>query len=184
MSQTERYIGVYDKEELFDQAVQSLKDSKIDIEELYMPVPVHHAVKNVAGSSRLPTLAYFFGITAMIGILGFLYYAAVISWPLNFGGKPSNAFPSFIIVTLVLTILTVTVLSLLAFSISAKLYPGKKTEIFHERAMDDKFIIVLKSDQVSDGENILKKNGAVEVITSPGPTSQVKGRNAENYVGV
>ena|ERR1035437_3751305 len=184
MSQTERYIGVFDNEALFDQAVQSLKDSKIDIEELYMPVPVHHAVKNVAGSSRLPTLAYFFGISAMIAILGFLYYAAVISWPLNFGGKPSNAFPSFIIVTLVLTILTVTVLSLLAFSISAKLYPGKKTEIFHERAMDDKFIIVLKSNQVTDGENILKQQGAEEVIISPQPSSEVKGKSVEDYEGV
>ena len=90
----------------------------------------------MAGSSKLPTLAYFFGLIAMITILAFLYYAAVISWPLNFGGKPSNAFPSFIVVTLVLTILTVTVLSLLAFSVSSKLYPGKKATIIHERAMD------------------------------------------------
>jgi hypothetical protein len=158
----ERYIGVFDNEELFDKAVQTLKDSNIDIEELYMPVPVHHAVKNVAGSSRLPMFAYIIGIVSMISILGFLYYAAVISWPLNFGGKPSNAFPSFIVVTLVLTILSVTIFSLLAFSVSAKLYPGKKTEIFHERAMDDKFIIVLS--KVADAENVLKMRGANEVI--------------------
>ena len=160
----ESYRGVFDNEKLFDQAVQSLKDSKIEIEEIYTPVPVHHAAKNVAGSSKLPTLAYFFGLSAMVVTLSFLYYAAVISWPLNFGGKPSNAFPSFIVVTLVLTILIVTVLSLFAFSVSAKLYPGKKAEIFHERAMDNKFIIVLKSDKVADAENILKQKGANEVI--------------------
>jgi hypothetical protein len=68
------------------------------------------------------------------------------------------------VVTLVLTILSVTLLSLFAFSISAKLYPGKKTIILHERAMDDKFIIVLKAEKVPDAENKLKENGADEVI--------------------
>jgi hypothetical protein len=160
----ERWIGVYINEELFDKAVQVLKDSNIEIEELYMPLPVHHAVRNVAGSSKLPAWAYFFGLGSIILVLSFLYYSAVISWPLNIGGKPSNSFPSFIIVTLVLTILMVTILSLLAFSISSRLYPGKKSTVMDERAMDDKFIIVLKSENVPDAENILRQNGANEVI--------------------
>jgi len=157
-------IGVFDNEELFDKAVQHLTNSNIQIEEIYAPVPVHHAVKNVAGSSNLPTLAYFLGLGAIITVLSFLYYAAVISWPLNFGGKPSNSFPSFLIVTLVLTIFTVTILSLFAFSITAKLYPGKKAVVFDIRAMNDKFIIVLKSDDVPDAENLLRENGANEVM--------------------
>jgi hypothetical protein len=162
MSDT-RYIGVFDNEEIFDNAVQKLKESKIEIEEIFMPFPVHRAAKNVAGGSSLPVAAYFFGLIGMISVLAFLYYTAVISWPLNFGGKPSNAFPSFIIVTLVLTIFTVTILSLTAFLFSAKLYPGKKAVIFDNRAMDDKFIIVLKSEHVPDAENLLKQQGANEV---------------------
>ena len=63
---TNRYIGIFDTEELFDKAVQKLTDSKVLIEDIYAPVPVHHAVKNVAGSSRLPTLAYFLGLGAII----------------------------------------------------------------------------------------------------------------------
>jgi hypothetical protein len=163
MSNT-RYIGVFDSEELFEKAVQKLTDSKIKIEEIYAPVPVHHAVQSIAGRSKLPMIAYFLGLGAIISVLSFLYYAAVISWPLNFGGKPSNAFPSFIIITLVLTIFTVTILSLFAFSVSAKLYPGKRAIVHDERAMDDKFIIVLQSDKVPDAENVLKQNGANEVI--------------------
>ena len=159
-----RYIGVFDNEALFDKAVKKLTDSKVEIDEIYAPVPVHHAVKAVAGSSKLPIIAYFLGLGAIASILSFLYYAAVISWPLNIGGKPSNSFPSFIIVTLVLTILTVTLLSLFAFSVSARLYPGKKAIVIDERAMDDKFIIVLTADKVPDAENILKQTGANEVI--------------------
>jgi len=159
-----RHIGVFNDEESFDKAVQNIKDSKIEIEEIYMPVPVHRAAKQVAGTSKLPTVAYFFGLFGMISVLGFLYYAAVISWPINYGGKPSNAFPSFIIITLVLTILVVTILSLLVFSIYGKLYPGKRAVIFHEKALDDKFIIVLNSNLVPDAENILRQNGANEII--------------------
>ncbi len=158
------YIGVYNKEDVFDMAVRNLKKSNIDIEELYMPVPVHHAVKNVAGHSKLPGLAYFFGLFAIVTVLSFLYYAAVISWPLNIGGKPSNAFPSFIIVTLVLTIFSVTFFTLMAFSISANLYPGKKAVVYDERALNDKFIIVLKSDKVPDAKKKLLENGANEVM--------------------
>jgi hypothetical protein len=160
----EFYIGVYNKEEEFETAVINLNKLNIDIEELYMPVPVHQAVKKVAGSSKLPMLAYFFGLFAIVSVLSFLYYTAVISWPLNIGGKPSNAFPSFIIVTLVLTILSVTLLTFLAFSISANLYPGKEAIVFDKRALNDKFIIVLKSDKVPDAKSKLLENGANEII--------------------
>lgn len=158
------YIGVFDTEPSFDKAVQELTDAKIRIDDIYAPIPVHHAVRNVVGRSRLPALAYFLGLGAIISVLSFLYYTAVISWPLNFGGKPSNAFPSFIIITLVLTILTVTILSLFAFSLRSKLFPGKKAEVIDERATDDKFIIVLNAENVTDAENVLKKSGANEVI--------------------
>ncbi len=158
------YIGVYNKEEEFDTAVGNLKKLNIAIEELYMPLPVHDAVKNVSGSSRLPGLAYFFGLFAIVTVIAFLYYAAVISWPLNIGGKPSSAFPSFMIVTLVLTIFSVTFFTLFAFSLSANLYPGKKAVVYNDRALDDKFIIILKSDKVPDAKTRLLENGANEVI--------------------
>lgn len=161
---SERYIGVFDNEEFFEKAVQTLKDAKIDIEELYMPVPVHHAIKNITGSSRLPVFAYILGWTAVISIFSFLYYTTVISWPLNIGGKPSAAYPSFVIVTLVLTILTVTIISLIVFTIKAKLYPGKPALVFDNRALDDKFLIVLTNQKTPDAGAILRQNGANEII--------------------
>lgn len=159
-----RYIGIFDTEEQFDEAVHRLKDSQMHIEEIYAPVPVHHAMRSIAGRSKLPLVAYLFGIGAILAVFSFLYYAAVIDWPLNIGGKPSNAFPSFLIVTLVLTILTVTILSLLAFSISAKMYPGRKTVVEDARALDNKFVIVLSPGHASNAEKVLREYGASEVI--------------------
>jgi len=159
-----RIVGVFVDEETFDKAVRDLRSSLIEIEDIYAPIPVHKAVRDIAGSSKLPVLAYILGVLSIASVLAFLYYTAVIDWPLNIGGKPSNAFPSFIIVTLVLTIFLVTVLSLFAFSISSRLYPGQKAEVIDERALDDKFIIVLNADKVADAEKKLRDKGAEEVI--------------------
>jgi hypothetical protein len=157
-------MGIFTSESDFNNAVRLLRSSNTAIEELYSPVPVHEAVRAVAGRSRIPTLMYVLGFFSMLVTLAFLYYTAVIDWPLNIGGKPSNAFPSFIIVTLVITIFLTTILSLLVFSIRSGLYPGKKAEVVHNGAMDDKFIVVLNSDIVPEAEDKLKQSGAEEVI--------------------
>ena len=96
-------------------------------------------------------------------------YAAAISWPLHYGGKPFNAFPSFIVVTIVATILAITILTLFTFSARAKIFPGKKPNIVHERATDDKFVMVFESGQLGDKKELvssmIKKYGEVELQT-------------------
>jgi hypothetical protein len=51
----------------------------------------------------------------------------------------------------VATILSITILTLLTFSIRAKIFPGKVPEIYHERATDDRFVMVI--DKKSMGAN-------------------------------
>jgi hypothetical protein len=96
-----------------------------------------------------------------------MYYAAVIDWPLHFGGKPFNTFPSFIVVTIVATILTITILTLLTFSVRAKIYPGKTADIIDIRATDNKFIILLDQDKMGVNKpevtKLFESNGASEV---------------------
>jgi hypothetical protein len=78
---------------------------------------------------------------------------------MNYGGKPVNSFPSFIVVTIVATILSITLLTLFTFSIRAKIFPGKVPEIFHERATDDRFVMVI--DKKSLGENSVEINSII-----------------------
>jgi hypothetical protein len=101
--------------------------------------------------------------------LAFLYYTAVIDWPVVYGGKPLNSFPSFIVITIVLTILTVTIGSLALFSARSKLFPGRENTIFDHRATDDKFVIVINTGKLDKSgsdkaENIMKEQGAIEII--------------------
>ena len=165
---TKHIIGVFDDEFQLIKAVEEIREKKISIEEVYTPYPIHEVIHAMGNKSNLQIYAYFFGLFGALGVLGFLYWTSVISWPVNYGGKPFNSFPSFIIITIILTIFIVTIGSLATFSGRAKLWPGKSHKMYDQRATDDKFVIVLNdaevaAAQLSEAENIMKGNGAIEI---------------------
>jgi len=102
---------------------------------------------------------------AIFLVLGFLYYTSVIDWPIVYGGKPFNSFPSFIVVTIVLTIFTITIGSLFLVSVRAKLFPGKKEKQADLSISDDRFAIVMKTDEKNEAiiRSIFEKSGALEI---------------------
>jgi hypothetical protein len=162
-------IGVFDEEEKFLSSIRSLQDQKIPIYDVFTPYPVHEVFHLLKRKSKLPTAAYFFGLFGIVATLAFLYYTSVIDWPVVYGGKPFNSFPSFIVVTIVITILTVTIASLALFSARSKLLPGRENTIFDIRATDDKFVLVIETDDsvASPSERagkIMEEQGAVEII--------------------
>lgn len=159
-------LGVFDDEATLVDAFQKVKAKGILPVEVYTPYPIHQILEGMPTRTKITHAAFVYGLLAATGILAFLTYAAGFSWPLNYGGKPFNAFPSFIVVTIVATILSITLLTLFTFSVSAKIFPGKKAEIVHPRATDDKFVMVLEKDSLgknsSDIENIIKEHGVIE----------------------
>lgn len=161
-------IGVFDEEEHLISSIRKLQEKGYKIYDVYMPYPIHEVLKLLNRKSKLPTLAYFYGLFGALAVLAFLYYTSVIDWPIVYGGKPFNSFPSFIIITIVLTIFIVTISSLATFSARSKLVPGQNNLIFDSRVTDDKFILVLDSfeigeDKTAELESILKQEGAVEI---------------------
>ncbi|MCF8381249.1 MAG: DUF3341 domain-containing protein [Bacteroidales bacterium] len=163
-------VGVFEDDEKLISSINKLNGKNIFIHEVYTPYPIHEVLKLLKRKSRLPTAAYFYGLSGALAVLAFLYYTSVISWPIVYGGKPFNSFPSFIVITIILTILTVTITSLATFSYRSKLYPGQKNRIFHDQATDDKFVIVIDSIKVGEevsreAEAIFKSDGALEILT-------------------
>lgn len=161
-----KIIGVFDDEDATVNCMKNIIENDIKIKEVYSPYPVHEILKLKKSKSILTIVAFFYGAMAVLLVLSFLYYTSVISWPLNYGGKPSSAFPSFIVITVVLTIFTVTILSLFTFSVRAKVWPGQEDHVIDKRATDDKFVIYIEKYEGLDEKKlneIFKANGSSEI---------------------
>jgi ActD protein len=71
--------------------------SPFPIEELHEAMGSHH--------TRLPLIVLLGGIAGCIGGYTLEYWASVLAYPLNIGGKPLHSWPAFIPVTFECTIL-------------------------------------------------------------------------------
>ncbi|MDD4372873.1 MAG: DUF3341 domain-containing protein [Bacteroidales bacterium] len=154
----------YYDEDVLLKAVRQLKEKGLEVLDVLTPFPVHGLDKALGmRRSRLTRVAFWGG--AIGAAVGFLFQAWVFTkgYPLNFGGKPFFAVPSFMPVTFELAVLFAAFSMVFAFLIYFKLGPGAKTVIHDERITDDRFLVVIgvrKEGNQQEIEQALKETGA------------------------
>ena len=161
-------MGVYDDEDVLMDAIKTVRESGVKIEEVYSPFPVH-GIEEVLGYKRswLSVAAFMFGITGtclaltmMIGMMG-------IDWPMIIGGKDYIPIPSFIPVTFEMTVLLASFGMVGTFFVISNLKPWGKPRIYDIRITDDKHIMAIDLDSNDKSEADIKKvlqgSGATEV---------------------
>jgi hypothetical protein len=99
-------VAEFDSPEAILAAAKAAHAEGYRVMDAYTPFPVH-GLSDAVGFKRtkLPLIVLLGGITGAIGGFSMQYFANVIHYPLNIGGRPWNSWPAFIIPTFEMTIL-------------------------------------------------------------------------------
>lgn len=160
-------VAWYDREDSILEAVIAARRVGYPIDDVYTPYVVH-GMDEAMGlqPTRLRWVCFGCGLFGLL--LGFSFQAwTSFDWPLNIGGKPLLAAPSFIPVSFELMTLFAALGTVAALFARARLYPSRKPGITFPKVSGDRFALALVSNgSLSDDEEkkaFCERMGAVAV---------------------
>jgi hypothetical protein len=155
MTQAKYIKAYYEDEEILLNGIKELKDKGIEFLDVLTPFPVH-GLDTVLGYRRswISRAGFVGGVIGCAS--GFFFQAWVFTraYPLNIGGKPFFAVPTFIPVTFEMTILCASLAMVFGFLIRSKLGPGAFPHIHNERSTDDQFVILVATGKTPSEESV------------------------------
>ena len=173
MKHTNKYITAYfmDDDELLS-CIKKLNESKVKILDVLTPFPIH-GLDSLIGlkRSRIPLVGLIAGLAGGIFALLSQIWISTTVWPLDIGGKPFLAIPSFVPVTFEISVLAAAFGMFGAYLFKSKLKPVSKNIIQDERITDDRFLIIvdLGTENIDENEagisQLLKETGALGITT-------------------
>lgn len=112
------------------------------VEGLHQAMDIHH--------TRLPLIVLIAGIIGAATGFGMQYFAQVIHYPLNIGGKPLNSWPAWIPITFEVTILFATfaaILGMMALNgLPQPYHPVFNVDRFEFASRDHFFLVIEAAD--------------------------------------
>ena len=150
-------------------AIERAKAHGYEKMEAYTPIPMHDVSHALGYKSHLPKLVFAGGLFGAIAGFGMQYYATVIHYPINIGGRPLNSWPSFIVITFEMTILfaaLTAVLGMLAMNgLPRPHHPVFDVPEFELASRNRFFLLVMAHDPRFEAEHAARLLGETEPLS-------------------
>lgn len=161
-------LGIFENESGFLRATDESRQSGFQIVDAYTPYAVH-GLDQAMGlpPSRLPWLCFGAAIVGAALKLGFEYWATMIDWPINVGGKPYNSLPAFVPVTFEVMVLSAGLVTVFVFIVMSRLRPAKRPILVADGITDNRFVLMLEQNDAqfdfASVRRLLERHDAVAV---------------------
>ncbi len=119
--------------------------------EAYSPFPIAGLDETLGSATdRIPAWMLLGALVGGLGTFGIEWYAAVIDYPIQVGGRPTTSWQAFLPPAIEMTILGAAVLGVLALLFASRL-PQVRHPLFavtaFERASSDRFFLLIRADE-------------------------------------
>lgn len=163
-------LAEFNEPEALVQAAQQAKDEGYTRMDAHSPFPVHGIIPALGHKkTKIQWLILLCGILGGVGGFYMQWYASVVDYPWNIGGRPFNSWPSFMPVAFELTILFAAFGAVFGMIIINGL-PQPYHPIFNVKeyaGSDDKFYLCIeakdKKFQLSETKKFLQTSKALAV---------------------
>lgn len=140
--------------------------------ETYTPRPVPRPERGeTSWRSRLPHWTFGVAVVAAMAGYGIQWYANVVAYPLNAGGRPTHAVPAFVYVTFEVMVLCAALAVFVGWMISLRLpapwHPAFEIEGFESASSDGYWVAVAEEGpdgRAGEVRRILEELGARRVV--------------------
>lgn len=145
-------IAEFAEPEVLVEAIKRTRAEGYEVIEAYTPYPIEEVWEAIGHpKSKVPLLVLIGGIIGCIGGYGLQYWASVIEYPLNIGGRPFHSWVAFIPVTFECTVLIAGLFAVLGMLILNGLpmpyHPVFSVPRFALASRDRYFLMILARDK-------------------------------------
>jgi hypothetical protein len=146
----------HDSEELIE-AARRAREAGFTRLDAYTPFPIEELSEALGQHhSKLPLIVLIGGIVGAIAGYGLQYWASVIEYPLNVGGRPYHSWPAFIVPTFEMTILFAAISAVLGMfflnGLPEPYHPVFNVPRFALASRDRYFLVIDARDPLFDRE--------------------------------